>query len=183
MKALCAPVALVGPRCSGKTTVGKLLAERLGRPFVDLDAEVVGFARYAGFYALNAGELIEEVGWARFRDLEASTLKKCIEPMPRIVLATGGGVCERPDNRAWLVRATRAFYLDVPTELLQRRLEADGTLRPPLGGGGDATEELPAVARRRDPHYRAVAERIPCSDRSALDISDCIVERLENRSM
>jgi len=183
MKALCAPVALVGPRCSGKTTIGRLLAERLGRPFVDLDAEVVRFARHSGFCALQAGALIEEVGWARFRELEACTLKKCIEPMPRIVLATGGGVCERLDNRAWLVRATRAFYLDVPTELLQLRLEADETLRPPLSREGNALEELPAVVRRRDPHYRAVAERIFCADRSALEISGCIAERLQNAAM
>jgi len=172
------PIALVGMRGSGKTTIGGILAEQLERPFLDLDDEVVRFAGFAGYASPGAGTLIDRVGWARFRELEASTLKKLIEPMPGIVLATGGGVVERADNRAWLQRATRAFYLHVPVELLALRLEADGTHRPPLGPGGDPIAELPRVARARDPRYRAVAEPVDCRDLDPATIADRIRARL-----
>ena len=173
-----APIALVGMRCSGKTTIGRLLAERLERPFHDLDDEVVRFGGFSGFESGGAGALIDQVGWARFRDLEANTLKKLIEPMPVIVLATGGGVVERADNRAWLQRATRAFYLDVPVELLQMRLEKDATHRPALTAGADPKAEMPKVARTRGPLYRAVAERIECFDQEPAAIADRILARI-----
>ncbi len=171
------PLALVGLRCSGKSTIAHLLAGRFDWPFCDLDAEVVRFARFSGYEAATAGELIENAGWARFRDLEANALKKLIEPMPRIVLATGGGVVERADNRSWLQRATRAFWLDVPIELLQLRLAADGTHRPALTGGiggGDALAELPRIGRQREAYYRAVGQRIECFDRAP----DAIAEEI-----
>jgi len=173
------PIALVGMRGSGKTTIGGLLAAALGRPFRDLDDEVVRFGGFSGHASSGVGALVEEVGWARFRELEAATLKKLIEPMPRIVLATGGGVVERADNRAWLQRATRAFYLEVPVELLQLRLEADATHRPALGPGGDPVAELPRIARTRDPLYRAVAEPVDCRDLDPAAIAARIRARLE----
>ena len=173
-----APVALVGMRCSGKTTVGRILAEGLGRPFRDLDLEVVQFAGFSGFESSGTGELIDRVGWARFRELEASTLKKLIEPMPTLVLATGGGVVERADNRAWLERATRAFYLDVPVELLQLRLEADPTHRPALTASGDPSAELPRLLAARDPHYRSVAERVECFDQDPETLANRILQLL-----
>jgi len=168
-------IALVGLRCSGKTTVGEVLARRLGLAFVDLDEEVVRFARYSGAKADSIAALIEETSWAQFRQLEAAALKLLVEPTPRIVLATGGGVVERGDNRAWLVRATYCFYLDVPLELLPGRLRRDFTVRPPVTEGGDAAAELPRLLARRDPLYRAVSTAtIECGAASPEEICDRI---------
>lgn len=173
-------VALVGLRCSGKTTVGELLAGRLGVPFVDLDREVLLFARRAGLRADSVGELIETASWARFRDLEAATLKKLVEPTPRVVLATGGGVVERPDNRAWLVRATHAFYLDAPVDLLQERLRKDPTVRPAVTEGGDPAAELPGLRARRDTLYRAVAvDVVDCGAAAPEELAARIESRLQ----
>jgi shikimate kinase len=153
-------IALLGPRCSGKTTVGRALAATLARPFIDLDEEVVRFGRYSGHAAGSAWELLARVGPAIFRDLEAAAVKRVLEPSPRCVLATGGGVVERADNRTWLDRSARCVYLHVPPAVLAERLRADSTPRPALDGGTDPSAELAAVAARREPLYRGLAELV-----------------------
>ena len=125
-----APIALLGLRCAGKSTVGPLLARRLSRAFVDLDHEVLRFGGYAGSQAETPGDLLERIGLGRFRDLEAGVLKKLLEPSPTLVIATGGGVVERADNRAWLRRVATCVWLSVPVDLLQERLARDTTQRP-----------------------------------------------------
>jgi shikimate kinase len=150
-------IALLGPRCSGKTIVARALAAALALPFVDLDEETVRFARYSGHRAASAGELLARVGPAVFRDLEAAVVKRVLEPSPRCVAATGGGIVERADNRAWLARSARCIYLQVPPEVLAERMRADPTPRPALDGG-DPVAELADVAARRAPLYRALAE-------------------------
>lgn len=163
-------IALLGLRCSGKTTVGRLLAAELDLAFLDLDEELLRCARYAGWNPASSGELLERAGQAVFRELEAGALRRVLEPSPRLVLATGGGVVERSDNRAWLRRVARCVFLAVPIPTLAARLRADPTPRPPLLGQ-DAADELPALARRRDAHYRALAEvTIDCGDAPAAEI-------------
>jgi shikimate kinase len=150
-------VALLGLRCSGKTTVGRLLAGELGLPFIDLDRETVLAGRRAGMAAASVGELLRRAGVARFRDLEASALRRILEPGQELVLATGGGVVERADNRVWLARAARSVFLAVDLPVLQTRLAADAHERPPLHGV-DAVAELAELQRVREPLYRALAE-------------------------
>lgn len=152
-------VALLGLRCSGKTTIGRLLAAELRRAFLDLDPETVRVGRWAGWPADSVGELLRRAGPARFRELEAAALRRVLEPCPRVVLATGGGVVERADNRAWLARTARCFYLSVPLAELASRLRADPADRPPLLGP-DAVSELGALSRAREPHYLALAEAV-----------------------
>ncbi len=149
-------IALLGLRCSGKTTVGGLLATALGLPFLDLDEELLRSGRHAGWHVAGVGELLERAGQAVFRDLEASVLRRALESEPRLVLATGGGVVERPDNRTWLERAARCVFLSVPLATLAARLRADPTPRPALLGQ-DAAAELAALAERREAHYRSLA--------------------------
>jgi len=154
------PIALLGLRCSGKSTVGRLLARRLSRAFVDLDEEVLRFARHAGRAdpdVESVGALLDHLGLGGFRDLEAGVLKKLIEPSPAIVLATGGGVVERTDNRTWLRRVARCVWISVPVEVLQERMRLDSCYRPPLLGG-DPIAEVPAVLARRAPWFRELAE-------------------------
>ena len=88
-------LALVGLRGTGKSTVGRILAERLGRPFADADVEL----------AARAGRPIRaifaELGEPGFRDLEEETLAALVAGPP-LVLATGGGAVLRETNRARL---------------------------------------------------------------------------------
>ncbi len=150
-------IALVGMRCAGKTVTGWVLARRLGRSFVDLDDEVLRFARQTGHPASSIAELLNEPGLAVFRDLEAGVLKKLLEPAPCVVLATGGGVVERADNRAWLARVPLTVWLSVAVGVLQARMRNAGVERPPLLGD-DPVAEVPALLARRRGHYRALAD-------------------------
>jgi len=151
-------LALLGLRCSGKSTLGRALAARLGRPFVDLDEELLGTAGRAGLEGRSAGELLERHGEARFRELEAEALRQVLERGP-LVLATGGGVVERPDNRAWLARKARCILLDVPLDVLLARRAADPRARPLLGAA-DPAAEYAHLWQRREPLYRALAAAV-----------------------
>lgn len=110
---------LLGPRGSGKSTVGRLLAPRLGWEFVDLDDRI----------ALNAGRSIAEIfareGESGFRDREwAALFESLADPMR--VLATGGGVVVREENRQLLTTtpSVRVFLYAEP-EALHARIDAD----------------------------------------------------------
>jgi len=152
-------LALLGLRGSGKSTVGRLVAARLEHPFLDLDALTVEAGRRAGRREGSAGELLAAAGIVAFRAFEAEALRRVLEPGLTVVLATGGGVLERPDNRAWLARAACRVWLRVPVEELQRRLRSDPTLRPPLLGH-DPVEEVGALAARRQPLFRSESDLV-----------------------
>jgi len=149
-------LCLIGLRGSGKTTVGRLLAARLGLPFADADDEV---ERRAG---LTVAEIFARCGERRFRELERETL---LELLARdgLVLATGGGCVLDPDVRAALRRTGTTVWLDAAPAVRAERSAGSG--RPPLTawGGGPAEEEQ--VAREREPLYRACAARRIATDR------------------
>jgi len=150
-------IALVGMRCAGKSVVGRALAQLLGRPFLDLDELLLEDARHAGEPAEQAGELLARVGELRFRGFESSALRRVLEPCQELVLATGGGSLESASNRGWLQRSARCVWLRADVETLQRRMQADPSLRPALGAG-DPVLELEELLKRRSRHYRELSE-------------------------
>lgn len=152
--AVLRPLALVGLRASGKSTVGRALAERLGRPFVDLDDAL---AQRFGETGEGAGAVLRRVGEPRFRELEREVLRDALGRSDGPVIGTGGGVVERADNRADLVSNCHGIWLRAAPELLVRRLSRDATDRPPLTEL-DPAAEVHALGERRAPLYAEVAE-------------------------
>jgi shikimate kinase len=144
-------VALVGYRGAGKSTIGPRLAARLGRPFVDLDAEV---ERAAG---QPIASIFAAAGESAFRDLEAATLETVVADRPGCVLATGGGVVLRPSNRAALQRHGLVVWLRADAAIHAARLAADPAGRPSLTGRG-LVEEVSEVLTARAPLYRDLAD-------------------------
>lgn len=116
-------VYLVGFMGAGKSTVGKLLATRLGVPFVDLDE---AFEALSGVTIRRA---FEERGEAWFREREAELLKGT-EALPNAVVALGGGTFTFPENRAVVQRSGRSLFLDVPFGVIATRLGAKAADRP-----------------------------------------------------
>src|SRR5512142_52206 len=100
---------------SGKTSVGKRLAERLGVPFVDVDAEI---ERTSG---RTIRALFESDGEREFRRRE-TTFLEATEALPDAVVATGGGCWVREENRRAIERLGTAVFLDVPLPVLLERL-------------------------------------------------------------
>ena len=155
------PIALVGLRCAGKTSVGQALAKLLGVDFVDLDDVLPdpgeAHGEREGVRHHSAGEILAELGEPRFREVERRALARVLGRTDPFVLATGGGVVENADSRALLARATRCVWLREPIDVLQRRLAADSTVRPALLGV-DPIAEVPEIAAWREALYREVAE-------------------------
>lgn len=143
-------IYLIGPRASGKTTLGRLLAKRLGRPFVDLDAVFVDK------HGETIAELVGREGWDAFRAAEAAIVAEAGKT-PGQVVATGGGAVLLPENREVLSRGL-VFYLQAQPERLAERLMADlnEAQRPKLTELG-LREEITATLAEREPLYLTCA--------------------------
>jgi shikimate kinase / 3-dehydroquinate synthase len=140
-------VVLVGLPGSGKTVVGRCLAEMLDRPFIDLDEEI---EKRTG---RSPAQHIREGGELAFRAVEREALAAaCAEA--GAVIAPGGGAVLDPLNRWELMEHGLRVRLDVPHEQLAARLALDGVERPLLGD--DALAGLRRTAAERAPVYAAV---------------------------
>ncbi|MBM3992448.1 MAG: shikimate kinase [Planctomycetes bacterium] len=155
-----AAIALVGLRCVGKTSVGRELARALGLGFVDLD-DAIAWADSEGCCAQHiptVAHVVETLGWDGFRALEARELERVLGSGAALVLATGGGVIERAENRALLRERARVVWLREELPVLRERL-ARGSERPSLTGASPA-DELASIAQLREPLYREVADLV-----------------------
>ena len=147
---------LLGYRGSGKTTVGKRLAKRTGGTFTDTDALIVALA------GRPIADLFADEGEASFRDRESAALAAALAGVAdRDVIATGGGIVLRPENRERLIDpAHRRIYLSCDPAVLIRRLARDRTGKRPALTALPPADEVRALLARRDPLYREVASQI-----------------------
>ncbi|HQR99894.1 MULTISPECIES: shikimate kinase [unclassified Polaromonas] len=143
-----AHVALIGLPGSGKSTIGRQLARRLGRPFIDTDQVI---EQRVG---LSIREFFEREGEESFRDLEQSVIDELTLGQP-CVLSTGGGAVLRPANRQHLKQRTQAVYLHSAPEEVFRRLRHDRNR--PLLQVPDPLARLRELYALRDPLYRESA--------------------------
>lgn len=149
-------IVLMGLRGSGKSTLGRRLAERLGRAFVDLDDRTAALLG-----AADCGTALRTLGEERFRAAEADALRAALDE-GAIVLALGGGTPTAP-GAAGLLRdriasgRAAAVYLRASVDTLAERLaESGGPDRPALVGD-DPIAEIATLFERRDPLYRDLA--------------------------
>jgi shikimate kinase len=140
------PVAIVGYMGSGKTTLGRVLARALRREFVDLDRAIV---KEAG---KGIPEIFAEHGEERFRELEHRALLDALEDRTPSVVACGGGIVVRPENRA-LLRDVTTVFLREDTDVLYHRTRGPGR---PLRAA--SREEFETRYTERLPFYREVAD-------------------------
>lgn len=139
---------LIGPMGAGKTTVGRCLARLLEREFVDLDAEIE--ARCGA----DIPWIFDVEGEQGFRDREAALLQEMVA-RPGLVVATGGGVVLRPENRRLLKGAGTVVYLAVSPRELYDRTRNDQ--HRPLLQVPNRREVIERLVGERDPLYREVA--------------------------
>jgi shikimate kinase len=117
-------IYLIGMMGSGKTTVGKLLAEKLNYRFFDTDDCIEQLAQK------TISEIFTTEGEARFRQLESQTLRK-VSAYTNSTIATGGGIVQRPENWNYL-RQGSIIWLDADLNLLNLRLAGDNNNSRPL---------------------------------------------------
>lgn len=139
-------VALVGLRGAGKSTLGPLLAERLGRPFIEIDDLIIEAS------GLTLGQLFELHGEPYYRRLELETLRRVLERHAPVVLAAAGGVVN--ETASWELLRTRAtvVWLRARPEDHWNRVVAQGDQRP-MADNPAAMEELRALLDDRERVY------------------------------
>lgn len=155
---------LIGYRCSGKTSVGKVLARKLGWNFVDLD---VLLEEEAG---RSIQDLVAAEGWERFREMEGSLIASVCRG-GGLVIATGGGAVTRAENVANLKRSGFVVWLKGEAEVLRSRMadeERSGRVRPTLSGV-DPRLEIEEVLGARNPLYQGAADLVVDTTARSLD--------------
>ncbi|HBT75515.1 MAG TPA: shikimate kinase [Planctomycetaceae bacterium] len=152
-------ISLIGYRCTGKTTVARLLAERLGLRAVDSDPLI---ERRCG---KPIAAIFAEDGEATFRNLEERMVAELLDGEP-VVLSPGGGAILRESTRSRLRNASTVVWLTAEVEMIAARMNADATTaaRRPSLTGRSPTEEIRTVLESREPFYRETAHFTVATD-------------------
>lgn len=158
---------LIGMMGSGKTTVGRQLAGRVGEPFHDTDSIVSDRA------GMSIPELFETVGVAAFRDLERQAVESVAGSAG--IIATGGGVVLDPHLRALLSETGTVVHLVATPRVLVSRV--GGGVGRPLIEGGDTLRRVSDIASEREALYASIADVVV--DTSDLPRSE-VVDMLES---
>src|ERR1700741_3090152 len=138
------PIVLVGLMGAGKTTVGRRLAQRLGLPFVDADAEIEEAA------GMTITDIFDRFGEAHFRDGERRVIARLIDGTPKVI-ATGGGAFMQEETRTLILERALAIWLDADIPVLAQRVGRRDTR--PLLRGKDPETVLTELAAVRNPIY------------------------------
>ena len=141
-------IILIGYRCSGKTSVGKRLAQKLGWLFVDTDDRLVEKD------GRSIKEIVEGNGWEGFRRLENEVIQE-VCAQDNTVIATGGGAILDPANADVIQKSGEVVWLKVSPQTVKQRMARDegtDTLRPALTSRG-LYEEIIDVLKERNPIY------------------------------
>jgi shikimate kinase len=160
-------IILMGYRGCGKTTVGRIVAERLGKRFFDTDAMI----------RERSGKTIREIvadgGWEAFRTLERHAVAE-LAASEESVISIGGGAVLDEENVKNLKRKGVLIWLTADAATIAGRLRNDRAnedQRPSLSGS-DAVAEIESVLEEREPVYRSVADRIiDAAGRSATEVA------------
>jgi shikimate kinase/3-dehydroquinate synthase len=148
LNALDRHVALIGFMGAGKTTLGRLFAERIDRRLIDVDRELEGRVQ------LSLGQFFAKRGETEFRIIEASCVREAVNRTPPSVLALGGGAVKSPEARDALARQTLAVLVDVDVDTAWARVR--GTDRPLAQDEGSFRK----LYADRQPLYREVADAV-----------------------
>lgn len=151
-----ASIVLIGMRGSGKTTVGRILAGHLKRPYLDTDALIVQKV------GMSVPEIVKKYGWNFFRDRESKVTEE-VSHTERAVISTGGGVVTKERNVECLKKNGFLVYLEASLETLEARI-GDDPNRPALTKEGIGLGEVREVLEQRDSLYRSAADIVIKTD-------------------
>lgn len=162
-------IVLIGYRGTGKSEIGAILAKRLGMRCVAMDAEIV---KKAG---MSIPEIVENFGWPGFRDRESEEARD-LANCDNIIIDTGGGIIERPENIEVLQNNAYMIWMKASVETIVARIQG-GSERPALTSGKTFTEEVAEVLELRTPKYRSAARyEIDTDYLTPEQIADMIVD-------
>ena len=154
-------IVLMGYRGTGKSTVGRLLAARLGRELVSTDAEIIKRAQR------SIPEIVAQRGWEHFRDLESDICRE-FTGRDQLVIDTGGGAILRVQNVEALKKNGTLFWLTASVETIAKRIGSNNQ-RPSLTGTKSFVDEIQDVLRERTPKYQAAADHSIATDNRSVN--------------
>lgn len=166
-------IALIGLRGAGKSTVGRLLSERLGRPFIELNKEV---EREAG---ISLQEIIGFYGQSGYRNLERRCLEQVVVKHPQVVLATGGGIVAEPLTYEILLNSFLTVWLHAEPDTHFRRVMDQHDIRiakPALYR--EAMDNIHRTLEARDHLYRMAAFDVDTTQLSVDEVVARIVGQM-----
>jgi shikimate kinase len=168
-------LVLIGYRGTGKSTIGRRLAELLGFAYVSFDAEIAARA------GMPIPEIVRLHSWDYFRDLEEAVVEEYAARDGQ-VLDAGGGVVVRPRNVERLARGGLMVLLEARIEDIIARI-GGGTDRPSLTGTRSFTDEVAEVLAARAPSYRKAAQfTVDTSQAGAEDAARMIAAEFRRRT-
>ena len=145
-------IALVGLRGAGKSTLGRMLAQHLGWPFIELDRVV------EEDYGASIPDLIEMAGTATFRRQERSALDRIVTAQDAAIITTAGGIVANPETYALLLRRTHTIWIKARPEDHMSRVMAQGDFRPMAQNRAAMADLVAILEARRADYSRAEAE-------------------------
>jgi shikimate kinase len=161
-------IVLIGYRGTGKSTVARILGQRLKRKVISTDAEIV---KEAG---QSIPQIVEQFGWDHFRGLETQMCQK-LTGQDNLVIDTGGGLILKEENVNILKANGTIFWLTAEVPTIVKRISGD-TQRPSLSGTKSFVEEIEDILKERTPKYQAAADHvIPTDQASPHQIADAIL--------
>ncbi|MCA9217278.1 MAG: shikimate kinase [Planctomycetales bacterium] len=147
-------ISLIGYRGTGKTTIGSLLADRIGWSCIDSDVQI------EQDMGMSIRQIFDIEGEEGFRNRESTVIEK-LTRLYKVVLSLGGGAILREQNRKLIKTAGPVVWLTASPEELHRRISGDplsSTQRPNLTAAGGGLEEIKAVLENRKPLYKECAD-------------------------
>lgn len=153
-------IILIGFMGAGKTSIGQEIAALENLKFVDTDRWI------EDRQGRSISDIFAEKGEACFRDMETEALRQLMKETQRMVIAVGGGLPVRAENRAYLRELGTVIYLTASAGTLEERLSCD-TTRPKLRGGS-LREKIAELMKAREEIYRAAAQRTVSTDNKSV---------------
>ncbi len=159
-------ISLIGMMGSGKTTVGRLLASRTGRGFIDVDLLIEEEKK------MTIAEIFSKEGEEAFRKLEKEAVTKLSE-RDNLVISTGGGLAANEENMSSLKKLGPVVWLYASPEETLRRVS--GTEKRPLLNAEDPEKKIKSILRARESSYCAADLKIDTTGRTPEQITDEII--------
>ena len=152
-------IALIGLRGGGKSTLGRLLADELGLPFIELDREV---EKRSG---ASLNEIFDMFGQETFRRAEREALEAVLAQHPQFVMATSGSIVTEPGTLELLLASCFTVWVRAEPDEHMRRVMAQGDMRP-MAKSGRAMDDLVSILRSREPLYAKAEAAITTSGKT-----------------
>ena len=162
-------IALIGMMGSGKSTIGKLLSDKLNLKFIDTDEEIIKLAN------CSINKIFEEHGEETFRSMETIVLSKILKSDNQII-ATGGGIIKKEENRE-LLKQTKTLYLKADKETIFERVKNDNSR--PLLNTKNLKDTIQTILSEREHLYEKSDLTINTTNKTPNEVVNTIMEEIK----